>query len=171
MKQFHFSFSVVSLVKFLFVVTLTILVVTQSRYAYDGYKIRQQVNVGLNLAAPAKVIVEGNAAKGRALNSGWVLLTSRNDIVVAISQDTGIITVVYGSDVDGGGRTLTLVPVHAGQANGYAFSGNAVSSSILPPASRISWVCASADTITRNATVLEHKGTLRSKYTPLECRR
>lgn len=169
MRRIHFSFSAASLVKLLFVVALIVLVTVQSHYAYESYKIRQRVTAGLKLAVPAKAVVEGNAAKGLALNSGWVLPAS-SDGVVTISQDTGVVTVAYGADVDGGGWTLTLVPVRAGHAGGYAFSGNATSSSILFPASQVSWVCASANTITRNTTVLEHKGTLPTKYAPLECR-
>lgn len=170
MRRIHFSFSAASLVKLLFVVALIVLVTVQSHYAYESYKIRQRVTAGLKLAVPAKAVVEGNAAKGLALNSSWVLPASSDGVVVTISQDTGVITVAYGADVDGGGRTLTLVPVRAGHADGYAFSGNATSSSILFPASQISWVCASANTITRNTTVLQHKGTLPTKYAPLECR-
>lgn len=170
MMQLHFSCRTVSFVKFLFLVALTAFAVAQSHYAYGSYKTRQRVTAGLNLVAPAEAVVEGNAAKGRALNSGWMLPTSNDGVAVTISQDTGVITVAYGADVDGGGRTLTLVPVRAGHAGGYAFSGNAFSSLILSPSSQISWVCASANTITRNAAVLEQKGTLPSKYTPLECR-
>lgn len=89
--------------------------------------------------------------------------------LVNIAQNTGVITVTYAGNVDVAGRTLTIVPVLSGITGEYAFSGNANSSSILIPASQLNWVCASADTMTLNPTVLQHKGTLQTKYVPLEC--
>jgi type IV pilus assembly protein PilA len=158
------------LIKLVIVVVLSVWLAWQLRYVYDSYKVRQRVAVGLELAAQAKSIVVANAAKGLTLDRGWVSSASSSGVIVTISQYTGLITVTYGADIDGGGRTLTLVPVSAGHANGYAFTGNSTFSSILYPASQIGWVCASADIMTRNTTVQENKGTLRSKYTPLECR-
>jgi hypothetical protein len=158
------------LIKLLIVVVSSVWLAWQSRYVYDSYKIRQQVAEGLRLANLAKAVVEGNALKGVALNTGWMLPPSSDGVVVSIAQKTGVIIVAYGANVDGGGRTLALVPVLSGNTGGYAFYGNANSSSSLIPVQQVSWVCASADTMTRNPTVLEQKGTLPTKYAPLRCR-
>ncbi len=170
MSYRFYPFKVALLIKLVIVVVLSVWLVLQARYVYDSYKIRQRVTEGLKLASPAKTVVEENVTKGKALNKGWVLPTSSDGVEVSIAQNTGVITVAYGANVDSGGRTLTVVPVLSGNAGGYAFSGNAYSSSSLIPAHQVSWVCASAGTITRNPTVLEQKGTLPIKYAPLECR-
>lgn len=170
MRQLLSSQRTVPLIKCLLVVVFVVWASLQSRYVYDSYKIRQRVMEGLKMATLAKVVVEGNATKGLALNSGWLVHPSNEGVVVSISQNAGVITVAYGANVDGGGRTLTLVPLSSLSEGGYAFSGNASSSSFLLPAQQVFWVCASANTITRNTTVLKHKGTLPTKYAPLECR-
>lgn len=170
MSYLLYPFRVALSIKLVIVVVLSVWLAWQARYVYDSYKIRQRVTEGLKLATPAKAVVEENVTKGTPLNTGWVLPPSSDGVVVSIAQNTGVITVTYGAKVDGGGRTLTVVPVLSGNAGGYAFSGNANKSSSLIPAQQVSWVCASADTITRNPTVLEQKGTLPTKYAPLECR-
>ena len=170
MSYLLIPFRVALLIKLLIVIVCSVWLAWQSRYVYDSYKIRQRVTDGLKLATSAKTAVEENAIKGIALNTGWVSQPSIDGVLVNIAQNTGVITVTYGANVDVAGRTLTMVPVLSGGTGEYAFSGNANSSSILIPASQVSWVCASADTITRNSTVLQHKGTLPTKYAPLECR-
>ena len=165
-----YPFRVLVLIKLVIVVVLSVWIVWQASYVYDSYKIRQRVAEGLRQASLAKAVVEENAAKGAALDTGWELPPSSDGVVVSIAENTGVITVAYSAIVDGGARTLTLVPVLSGSVGGYAFSGNANFSSSLIPAQQVSWGCASAETITRNPTVLEQKGTLPTKYAPLECR-
>ena len=157
--------------KLVIVLVLFVWLPWKTSYVYGNYKIRQKVMEGLKLATLAKAIVEENALKGLALNEGWVSSPTSDGIIVSIAQNTGVITVTFGANVDGGGRTLTVVPVLYENKGGYAFSGNSNSSSSLIQASKVNWVCASADTLTRNLTVLENKGTLPTKYAPLECRR
>lgn len=156
--------------KLVIVAVLFVWLPWKTSYVVHSYKIRQKVTEGLKLATLAKAVVEENVTKGTALNKGWVLPPSSDGVVVSIAQNTGVITVAYGENVDGGGRTLTVIPVLSGKAGGYAFSGNVNSSSSLIPASLVSWVCASANTISFNPTVLENKGTLPTKFAPLECR-
>jgi type IV pilus assembly protein PilA len=156
--------------KLIIVAVLFVWLPWKMSYVYDSYKIRRKVTEGLKLATLAKAVVEENATKGTALNKGWVLPPSSNGVLVSIAQNTGVITVAYGANVDAGGWTLTVVPVLSQNPGGYAFSGNVNSSTSLIPASQVSWVCASADTISLNPTVLENKGTLPTKFAPLECR-
>jgi hypothetical protein len=151
-------------------VVMVVWLALESSYVYESYKIRQRVMNGLKLAKQAAIVIEGNAIEGSALDSGWVVHPSNDGVVVYISQNTGVVTVDFSTNVDGGGRTLTLVPLHSNAESGYAFSGSADSSSFLFPVSKVIWVCASANTMTKNATVLKNKGTLQTKYTPLECR-
>lgn len=156
--------------KLLIVIVLSLWLAWQSSYVYDSYKIRQRVTDSLKMANSAKTAVEDNAIKGIALDTGWVPQPTIDGVQVNIAQNTGVITLTYGANVDVAGRTLTMVPVLSGITGEYAFSGNENSSSLLIPASQISWVCASADTMARNPTVLQYKGTLPTKYAPLECR-
>ena len=113
---------------------------------------------------------DGKRGKGLALDSDWVISESSQMVVLTISQETGVITISFGSEVDGGGRTLTLVPVLPGPVDGYALAGNANSSSFVLDELQIEWVCAADKKISKNTIVIKHKGTLPSKYTPLGCR-
>ena len=170
MNQFFSTLRLASWVKLLFFLVLTVFVVVQIRYAYESYQIRQHVKAGLQLAMAVKEIVEVNASKGLALDTGWAFSESSQDVALSISPETGVITIAFGSEVIEGGRTLTLVPVLPGLEDGYALTGDADSSSIFLTELPVRWVCASANTITKKKTVIKHKGTLPSKYAPLECR-
>lgn len=171
MSYLHYSFKPSQLIRFAIVVVFSVLLAMQSVYIYESYKIRQQVIKGLTMATPAKAVVEKNASKGVALDDGWVSPTSIDGVLIRVAQNNGAITIMYGANVDGGGRSLNLVPVLSGHAGAYAYKGDEKSSSILiPAASQVSWVCASAATMTSNSAVLELKGTLPTKYAPLECR-
>lgn len=170
MKLPSFTVDAELLVKFLFLSALTAMVLLSSIYAYDNYWIRQRVSAGVNLAKEAHVVVTGNACKGLALNSGWMPPESSEGVVVSISKDSGIVTVTYGSDIEGGGRTLTWVPVPVGGNGLCPVAGDSVSPNVLSPPSRIAWMCGSANTISHNPAVMAYKGTLSSKYAPLECR-
>jgi hypothetical protein len=150
---------------------LTAFVAVRLPYLYESYKICELVKNGLLLAAPLKEIVEKNAAMILALDSGLLISGSREGILVTIFLNNEVITIVFDDEVFGAQRTLTLVPlVFSGPADDYAFTGISTSSLILFPGSQVNWVCASAETITYKTTVIRHKGTLPSKYTPLECR-
>lgn len=159
------------LIKFSMLVVVSAYLAWQSRYVYESYKIRQRVAEGLKLATLAKAVVEVNASMGVPLDEGWESPASSDGVVISIAQTNGVITIRYGVNVDGGGRSLNLVPILSGNSGEYAYKGDAISSTnLIPVASQVSWVCVSADTMTRNLAVLEQKGTLPAKYAPLECR-
>ena len=170
MKLLPFTVRVESLVKFLLLLALVAMVLFFTSHAYNNYRIRQRVAAGVNLAIEASAVVTGNACKGLALNSGWISPESSDGVVVSISKDTGVVTITFGSDIEGGGRTLTWVPVPFGGTSLCAASSDSVSPYVLSSTSRVAWLCGSANTISRNPAVLLHKGTLPSKYTPLVCR-
>jgi hypothetical protein len=169
-NQFFSTLRLASWVKLLCFLVLMVFVVVRIRYAYESYQIRQHVKTGLQLAMAVKEIVEVNASKGLALDTGWAFSESSQEVVLGISPETGVITIAFGSKIVEGGRTLTLVPVLPGLDDGYALTGDANSSSYVLKELPIRWVCASANTITKKTTVIKHMGTLPSKYAPLECR-
>ena len=79
--------------------------------AYQDYTIRAKVTEGLSLAGAAKVAIAENASQGRPYKSGWSEPGSTGSVAsVGIAEDTGIITITYAANIDGGSKTITIVP-------------------------------------------------------------
>jgi type IV pilus assembly protein PilA len=112
-----------------------------------------QVTEGLSLAASAKIAIAENAANGKAYDSGWTAPAATTNVAsVGIVQGTGVITITYSASIDGGSKTILVVP----SSGGTAFTGGTASSSSIPTGGSVEWNCTG--------------GTLAQKYRPAVCR-
>ena len=91
---------------------------------------------------------------------------TKNVSSVAISPTTGAITITYDTSIDAG-ATLILSPVDGSSTAGTALGGSTTSSTI-PTAGSITWLCKSVGST--NANTAAAKGTIKDKYVPANCR-
>jgi type IV pilus assembly protein PilA len=120
--------------------------------AYSDYTVRAKVTEGLNLAAPAKLIVSENAANAAAdLSTGWTPPQATANVAsVGITGSTGVVTITYTSAAKG--VVLKLTPTSATAAG----AAEAITPG-TPPNNAITWKC------TVDATG-------NAKYVPGNCR-
>ena len=157
-----------TLIELMIVVAIIGILAAVALPAYQDYTVRAKVTEGLSLASSAKTAVAENAANGAPYASGWTPpATTKNVKSVGIAQDTGAITITFDDTIDGGGKTITLNPIDGDKVGGVAFSGGTATSSTIPTAGSIAWVCKSASSPNTATGVA---GTLNSKYVPAECR-
>jgi hypothetical protein len=156
-----------SLVDVVALLSLAVLVVTHLPAALESHQIRRQVAAALPLAANAQAVVGSNALKGASFDATWVPLVLENQAAIEIAASTGIITLTF-AEIDGGGKSLKLIPVIEADAGllPLAQAGKASAA----PSRKITWVCTSSLTRSRNPYIMANKGTLESKYAPDACR-
>lgn len=156
--------------------------------AYQDYLIRVRVSEGVQLAAPAKLIVVGSASalqnlhiaadQYNALNGGSNGSGNNSKYVnsVQIHRESGVITVTYNPaevGVNASENTLKFIPWVRNNSNGG--NGESLAAALVSGnAGNVDWACttrtamvAAGSNITVAAT---DRGTLQSKYAPAQCR-
>jgi type IV pilus assembly protein PilA len=140
--------------------------------------VRARVTEGLALAGGAKVAVSENAANGNGFGAGYVQPTATPNVTsVAITDTTGVITVVYTTKVGPAtANSLNLTPTSGsafltGTALTTASSTTAAGaggSSTVPTGGSITWTCAAVATATSTAAAVTNP--IAAKSLPASCR-
>nr|WP_315848703.1 pilin [uncultured Rhodoferax sp.] len=154
-----------TLIELMIVVAIIGILAAVALPAYQDYTVRAKVTEGLTLAASAKTAVAENAANGVNFANGWVSPSATKNVTsVAIADATGSITITYTAAIAASGaNTLILHPLNANTA----LSGSSTSSTI-PTAGSITWICTSAGSPTAPTGL--SNGTILAKYVPANCR-
>ena len=142
-----------TLIELMIVVAIIGILAAVALPAYQDYTVRAKVTEGLSLAGAAKVAIAENSSQGRGYASGWSApATTLSVTSVGIVEDTGVITITYGAAIDGGSKTILMVPT----SGGTAFTGATSGTSSIPVGGSIEWTCTT--------------GTLQAKFRPAQCR-
>jgi hypothetical protein len=149
--------------------SIVVLVLTHIPVSYDNYKIRNRVRAGFEEAKPAMNLVVVNALEKRNLAHGWVDSVAGNTEGIRVDPHTGIITINYPMDIDGGGKSLVLMPMYLQEYEIYPLVTH-TNSNLPIAAAAIHWACTSSLTQSKRNLFTESHGTLSSKYAPVECR-
>lgn len=150
-----------------------VLMLTHFPAAYESVRHRDKVAAMMAHANKAKVTVESNALKRLSFTQGWVNISSIDGVGIRVDSLTGVITITYPWDIDGGGKTLMLLPMYESESS----SGRAyyplyikLNSGIPILPEKIRWVCTSKFVRAKNVFINDNLGTLHSKYAPTGCR-
>ena len=140
-----------TLIELMIVVAIIGILAAVALPAYQDYTVRAKVTEGLSLAGAAKIAVAENASQGRPYASGWVSAVTTTVSLIDIAPGDGKITVTYGAAIEGGGKTITIVPNSGG-----GFTGGTTSATSIPTGGSVTWDCTG--------------GNLNVKYRPAACR-
>lgn len=165
----HFFSSAYSLLDAAVILVFLLLGVSHLAPAYDSYKLRQRVAEGLRQADQAKARVEANFAHGNRLDQGWHDAPATSVVAVSVAASTGMITLTFPADIDGGGKTLILVPAYTKSINGLPLSTEVRPGAPLQEGD-IAWLCTSSLTRSVRPFIQANMGTLQGKYAPAACR-
>jgi type IV pilus assembly protein PilA len=142
--------------------------------SFQGYTVRAKVIEGLALAASAKTAVSENAVQGVAFDSGWVApqptrivstdptgtSNSAGNSGIKINNANGEITITYTNKIAPNSPTLLLIPVDG---------ANALVPGQLIQTGMVNWQCHSKNP-PLNDVLIDHTGTIDSKFVPANCR-
>jgi hypothetical protein len=148
---------------------LLLLVLTHLAPAYDSYKVRQRVTECLHQANQAKALVEVNFAQGNRLDQGWSDASGASCVLISVMASTGMITLTFPADIDGGGKTLILLPAYTKDTNGLPLTTE-IRPALTLQEGDIAWLCTSSLTRSARSFIQENTGTLQGKYAPAACR-
>lgn len=165
----HFSSSVFGLLDATVILALLLLAVSHLVPAYESYKLRQRVAEGLHQASQAKALVEANFLQGNPLDQGWHTPPADTGVTIHLAARTGMITLTFPSDIDGGGKTLILLPAFTKSAHGLPLTTEIRPKGPLQEGD-IAWLCTSSLTRSVRPFIQANMGTLQGKYAPAACR-
>ncbi len=151
------------------IAALLMLVLMHLPAAYESYRIRDRVLAGIEQSQRAKELVAANALQGKRFEQGWVDTVAGVRSGISIEPHTAVITITYPADIDGGDKTLVLVPMYRVENQVYPLATK-VNSKVPLVTANLIWVCTSTLTRSRISFISDHLGTLQSKYAPAECR-
>lgn len=165
----HFSLSAFGLLDAAAILALLLLAVPHLVPAYESYKLRQRVAEGLRQASQAKALVEANFAEGNRLDQGWHGVSTASGVTISLAASTGMITLTFPPDIDGGGKNLILLPAYTKSASGLPLSPGLRAAGPLQEG-ELAWLCTSSLTRSVRPFIQAHMGTLQGKYAPAACR-
>ncbi len=151
------------------IAALLMLVLMHLPAAYESYKIRDRVLAGIDQSQRVKELVAANALQGKRFAQGWVDTVAGVREGISVEPHTGVITITYPADIDGGDKTLVLVPMYQVENQVYPLTTK-VNSKVPLVAAKIIWACTSTLTRSKISFINDHLGTIQSKFAPAECR-
>lgn len=140
---------------------------TSAETALLNYQLRARIAKAAAQAESAASLVAANATLGRHLDSGWRPADQPTaGEHIAISRETGIVTVTLAGETGGKLGNLKLVPISDG---GFVkLTDGQVGGQI--DWTKVKWVCTSRDTRYSFAVPSYGYGSLPSRLAPAECR-
>ena len=151
------------------VAVFLVLLLTHLPAAYESFRIRNKVAAMMEHANKAKVMIEANTLERLSFTQGWVDISPTLGVEIGVDSLTGVITITYPWDIEGGGKTLTLLPMYLSESKNYPLYTK-LNSGIPILLENIEWVCTSKLTRSKSVFINDNLGTLQSKYAPTECR-
>jgi hypothetical protein len=148
---------------------LIVIAATHLPDAYESFKIRARVFAVLSHTSQFKMLVEKNFWENVRLDQGADETPRDSSSKISVDAVTGIITVTLPDDIDGGGKTLTMIP--ALDCDGSVVRSLDNVRREPSRSGRVVWCGTSRHIRSENAFIRENLGTLHSKYAPIEFRR
>ncbi len=151
------------------VFVILVLAATHFEAAKEAYRQRIFVSKSLKDAARAAVLVEENHSKGKILDEGWRYVPESPGSAISIDTKSGVVTFFFPTDIDGGNKTLTLIPINTKTGAGIS-SSETVEFGMSAKRGDIEWLCLSSSIDSNRPYIYKNRGTLNGKYVPSACR-
>ena len=153
------------------VVVFALLVLTATHFedAKQAYRQRIFVSKSLGDATKAAHLVAANHSKGKILDEGWRYVPASRSSAISIDTKSGVVTIFFPTDIDGGNKTLTLIPINTKTGAGIS-SSETVEFGMSVKKDDIEWLCLSSSIYSNRPYIYKNRGTLKGKYAPVACR-
>jgi hypothetical protein len=151
------------------VFVLLVLAATHFEAAKEAYRQRIFVSKSFNDARRVAHLVEANHSKGKILDEGWRYVRESTSSAIVINTKSGVVTIFFPADIDGGNKTLTLVPLNTKTGAGIS-SSETVLFGMSVKKGDIEWLCLSSSIDSNRPYIYNNRGTLSGKYAPVSCR-
>lgn len=151
------------------ILVLLVLLITHFQAAKQAYRQRIYVAKSLEDATRAAHLVEANFIQGKMLNKGWRYMPDQSSPEISIGAESGVITISFPAYIDGGNKTLTLIPINTKTSAGIS-SLESVELGMSAKKVDISWLCLSSSIHSDRPYIYKNIGTLSGKYAPAACR-
>lgn len=158
-----------TLINAVVVFVLLVLTATHFEAAKQAYRQRIFVSKSLEDATRAAHLVEANYSKGKILDEGWRYVPESPGSAISIDTKSGVVTLFFPTDIDGGNKTLTLIPINTKTFVGIS-SSEAVEFGMSAKGGDIEWLCLSSSIYSNRPYIYKNRGTLNGKYAPVACR-
>ncbi len=154
----------------LFVIgSITLLFLLHVGSALKQYYIRKRVNAVMEFSKEEKHAVLVAINNAGLSNIKYQHRQSKNLKEINIDKKSGVITINFSSDIDGGGKNLKLLPMIFIGSVKYpleTFLENGINAHQF----KLYWVCTSSQIRSKDTFINSNIGTLSSKFSPQECR-